>query len=52
VLALRRQGLLNREIAKRVGTSADAINSLVCRMKLDGIDVGSSPYHQRGGRAA
>jgi DNA-binding CsgD family transcriptional regulator len=48
VLALRRQGLLNKEIAKRVGTSADAVNNLVHRMKRDGINVGPSPYRQRG----
>jgi DNA-binding CsgD family transcriptional regulator len=51
VLALRRQGLLNKEIADRIGDSVEAVGSLVYRMKRDGINVGPSPYRQRG-RAA
>lgn len=57
-LRLRRDELLtNVEIARRLGTTRHAINSLFFRLNREGVDIGPSPYWRRSelsesGRAA
>lgn len=43
-IELRRQGLLNSEIAERMGFEAQSIANLLYRAKRDGMDVPPSPW--------
>jgi DNA-binding CsgD family transcriptional regulator len=50
VIALRRQGQNNRQIAETLGISERAVATLFYRAKQEGMDVPRPPYWSRGRR--
>lgn len=51
VIELRREGLLNHQIAERLGTSPHVIGNLVYRLRNRGIDVPKTAYRPGAARA-
>jgi DNA-directed RNA polymerase specialized sigma24 family protein len=52
MIEMRRGGLLNYEIAQRLGCSPEAVANLLYRMARDGYDVPRSPYYTGRQRVA
>jgi transposase len=52
VLALRNEGLMNVEIADRLGTTQQAVANILCRERKLGAPVRPTPYWERGRQAA
>lgn len=46
LIALRRQGLLNHQIAERLGLSERVVSTELYRAKQAGMDVPRSPYYK------